>query len=90
MDAFGPHNLHEPRPGTLNDPDTVFATYFNAGLRAYDVRDPLRPTEVGHYVPDAPEGQSAIQLNDLLVDPEGLIYATDRQNGGLYVLQWEG
>ena len=29
----------------------MFVTYFNAGVRALDVRDPFSPKEVGHFVP---------------------------------------
>ncbi|MGC2199344.1 MAG: hypothetical protein WA633_04230 [Stellaceae bacterium] len=32
----------------------MFATYYNAGVRAYDIADPFRPHEVGCYVPAAP------------------------------------
>ena len=31
---FGPHNLHENRPNSYRSERVVFATYFNAGLRA--------------------------------------------------------
>ena len=30
---FGPHNLHENRPGSMQTEDLIFATYHNAGLR---------------------------------------------------------
>jgi len=84
---FGPHNIHEGRPGTLIDGSTVYLTYFNAGLRIFDVSKPERPTEIAWYVPDAPTGQPAIQLNDVLVGSDGLIYVTDRRSGGLYILE---
>jgi hypothetical protein len=84
---FGPHNVHEPRPGSLIDGSTVYLTYFNAGLRVYDVADATRPIEIAWYVPDPPPGQPAIQLNDVLVGADGLIYVTDRVGGGLYVLE---
>lgn len=84
---FGPHNLHENRPGTFVSDHIVFATYFNAGLRVYDTTDPRRPAEIAHYVPEPPAGQRAIQLNDVLVGADGLIFVTDRLRGGLYVLR---
>lgn len=84
---FGPHNVHEPKPGGLVDGNTVYMTYFNAGLRIFDVSDATAPREVGFYVPDAPPSQESIQLNDLLVTPDGLIYVTDRFNGGLLILE---
>ena len=51
---FGPHNLHENRPGTYRSATLVFCTYFNAGLRVYDVRDAEHPVEIAHWVPDDP------------------------------------
>jgi hypothetical protein len=84
---FGPHNLHENRRGTYRSHSLVFVTYFNAGLRVYDLADPSAPTEVAHWVPDAPAGQEAPQTNDLLVEASGLIWVTDRIGGGLSVLE---
>ena len=84
---FGPHNVHEYRPGSYQSGETVFLTYFNAGVRVYDVSDLASPREIASFVPKAPPGQSAIQMNDILVDDDGLIYATDRLAGGLYILE---
>ncbi len=84
---FGPHNVHENRPGTYQSDRIVYVTYFNAGLRVYDTADPTRPVEIAAYVPEAPPGQPAIQFNDVLVDADGLIFATDRVRGGLYILR---
>jgi hypothetical protein len=84
---FGPHNLHENRPGTFQSDRIVFATYFNAGLRVYDTSDAARPTEIASYVPEPPAGQLAIQFNDVLVGADGLIFVTDRVRGGLYILR---
>jgi hypothetical protein len=84
---FGPHNLHENRPGTYSSDQRVYLTYFNAGLRVYDLADPYRPREIASFVPEAPPGQPSIQFNDLLVSADGLIYCTDRFNGGLYILE---
>ncbi|HYK98144.1 MAG TPA: hypothetical protein VEU77_07095 [Candidatus Acidoferrales bacterium] len=84
---FGPHNVHENRPGTFQSDRIVFVTYFNAGLRVYDTVDPERIVEIASYVPEAPAGQAAIQFNDVLVSDDGLIFVTDRVRGGLYVLR---
>jgi streptogramin lyase len=65
----------------------VFATYFSAGVRVYDLADPSDPVEVAHWIPEPPPGQAAAQINDLFVDATGLIWVTDRVTGGLYVLQ---
>ena len=94
---FGPHNLHENRPGSFQSSDLIFATFLNAGLRVYDIRDQFRPEEVGHFVPAAPltlvdtrpNAPRVVQSGDLFVDPEGLVYLTD-PNAGLHILQFEG
>ena len=84
---FGPHNVSEPKPGALVDGNTVYMTYFNAGLRVFDVTDAAAPREVAYYVPGAPAGQESTQLNDIMVAEDGLIYVTDRFNGGLLILE---
>jgi hypothetical protein len=86
---FGAHNLHENQPGAYRSERIVFATYFSAGVRVYDLADPARPAEVAHWVPDPPPGQPVPQINDLFVDDTGLVWVTDRIGGGLYVLQPE-
>jgi len=87
---FGPHNVHEMRPGTSRDPNTVYLTYFNGGLRVLDVTDAAAPREIAYFVPTAPPGRSSIQLNDLIVDRDGLIYVSDRYAGGLYIFELTG
>jgi hypothetical protein len=94
---FGPHNLHENRPGAFRSSRLIFATYYNAGVRAYDIADPFRPREVGFYVPPnptrmmdpRPNRPQVIQSCDCYVDPTGLMYLTD-PNAGLHILQFEG
>jgi hypothetical protein len=48
---FGPHNVHENRPGSFQSSEIIFATYQNAGVRVYDIRNPYQPAEVGACVP---------------------------------------
>jgi sugar lactone lactonase YvrE len=84
---FGAHNLHENQPGAYRSERLVFATYFSAGVRVYDLADPARPAEVAHWIPEPPAGQAVPQINDLYVDSDGLLWATDRIGGGLYVLR---
>jgi hypothetical protein len=84
---FGPHNLHEMRPGSLVDSKTVYVTWFNAGVRVLDISDARKPREIAYYVPEPPPGRPSVQLNDLLVTADGLIYATDRFAGGPYILE---
>jgi hypothetical protein len=94
---FGPHNLHENRPGTLERSDLIFATYHNAGVRVFDISDAFAPRETAYYVPPDPEqivdirpnAAKAIQSCDVLVDVNGVTYVTDT-NAGLYILQYEG
>jgi hypothetical protein len=94
---FGPHNLHENRPGSFQSEDLIFATYHNAGLRVYDLRNPYQPKQVGYYVPPRPERivdqrpnpAQVIQSCDVFVDANGVMYLTDT-NAGLYILQYEG
>ena len=88
---FGAHNLHENEPDewSWQSEDVIIGSFFNAGVRAYDVRNPFQPVEVAHYVPETPAGSTvgAIQTNDVYVDADGVIYAVDRNGGGLDVIQ---
>jgi hypothetical protein len=84
---FGPHNTHENRPGSYRSAELVFVTYFNAGLRVYDVADAERPVEVAHWLPVVPPGQVAVQMNDVWVGQDLDVYVTDRVNGGVYVVR---
>ena len=94
---FGPHNLHENRPGSFQSEDIVFATYHNAGLRVYDVRNAFEPKELAYFVPPPPERivdqrpnpAKIIQSCDVFVDKNGVMYLTDT-NAGLYILQYDG
>jgi len=94
---FGPHNLHENRPGSLQRSDLVFATYHNAGLRVFDIANAFEPKEVGYFVPPPPERlvdfrpntAKVIQSCDVFVDANGVMYLTDT-NAGLYILEYQG
>jgi hypothetical protein len=84
---FGPHNLHEMRPGSLVSADEIYVTWFNAGLRVVNIADPIHPRETAYFVPEAPPGRQSIQFNDVLVAADGLVYVTDRFKGGLYIVE---
>jgi len=84
---FGPHNFHENRAGSYRSNRIVFATYFSAGLRVYDLTDPHDPREIAHWVSTAPPGSKVPQANDLFVDADGIIWVTDRGTGGVVALQ---
>ena len=82
----------------------MFFSWFNAGVRVVDVRNPYRPREVGYYIPArtaktdlrcADEEKKTgcvpvIQINNVEVDDRGYIYAVDRANSGLFVLELTG
>jgi hypothetical protein len=95
--TFGPHNLHENRLGSFQSEETIFATYNNAGVRVFDIKDAFAPREIAHWVPPTPAKlidprpnvALAAKTADLLVTTEGLVYVTD-WNAGLHVLQYEG
>ncbi|HUC18376.1 MAG TPA: hypothetical protein VMA37_11915 [Acetobacteraceae bacterium] len=85
---FGPHNIHENRPGSFVSSELIFTTYQNAGLRVFDIRDKYAPVEVGALVPpplrmtDAKLDQEpVIQMCDVFVDRNGLVFTTDHRAG---------
>jgi hypothetical protein len=88
---FGAHNLHEnlPLPVSFQSDTLIVGTFFNGGVRAYDVSDPYHVQEVAYYVPGAPKlsPAGAIQLNDVYVDDRRIVYTVDRFSGGLYILE---
>ncbi|MHB8589574.1 MAG: LVIVD repeat-containing protein [Candidatus Dormibacteraceae bacterium] len=95
---FGPHNLHENRPGAFQSSNLIFATYQNAGVRVFDISNPHQPYEAGHFVPPAkfefwmdnrPNRPRVIHSVDVYVDKEGLMYMTDF-NAGVFILEWQG
>jgi hypothetical protein len=90
---FGVHNLHEnvPVPTSWFSDQVVIATFFNGGLRAYDISNPYTPVEIAAFVPPAPNmaPSGAIQLNDVFVDERGVVYVVDRHIGGLYILEMD-
>ena len=82
----------------------LFVTFFNAGVRALDVRDPFTIKEIGYFIPAVTantdkrcvgEGPTerckvAIQSNNVEVDDRGYIYVGDRANTGLHILELSG
>jgi hypothetical protein len=97
LGIFGPHNLHENRPGSFQSEQIVFATYNNAGVRVFDIADAFAPKEIASWIPPSPERlidprpkvSLAAKACDVYVTPEGLMYVTD-WNAGMHVLQYEG
>jgi hypothetical protein len=94
---FGPHNLHENRPGSFQSETLIFATYHNAGVRAFDITNAHEPKEVAYYVPDAPErivdirpgAERVVQSTDVFAAADGRLYVTDT-NAGLNILEYQG
>ncbi|MEA2729454.1 MAG: hypothetical protein QOD93_6683 [Acetobacteraceae bacterium] len=94
---FGPHNLHENRPGAFQSEEVIFATYHNAGLRVFDIRDQFAPKEIAYWVPPVPgklidprPNQAVAAMScDAYVSKDGIIYLSD-WNAGLHVLEYKG
>lgn len=70
----------------------IWVSYFNAGVRGLDVRNPYRPVEIAHYIPAVTEntaltgGKTVIQTNNVEVDDRGFVYIVDRANTGMHIL----
>jgi hypothetical protein len=79
-------------------------SWFNAGVRAIDIRDPFNPKEVAHFIPPITDktdrrcvkvGEEqrckvAIQTNNVETDDRGYIYIVDRANTGLHIVELTG
>jgi len=81
-----------PFEGAKGD-DLLFMTWFNAGMRIFDISDHLLPREVGYFVPPVPTERRGLlpkklvpQSEDVVVDARGCIYISDK-NHGVYILR---
>jgi hypothetical protein len=97
---FGSHSSSENQP-PMYARQFVFVAWFNAGVRAIDIRDPYHPREAGYYIPATTERTDkrciktdagerckvAIQTNNVEVDDRGYVYIVDRANTGMHILQ---
>lgn len=100
---FGAHSSNESTAPVFYK-KVAFITYFNAGVRAVDIRNPYQPKEIGYFIPSITEatdkrcikvdGQDrckvAIQSNNLETDDRGYVYVVDRANTGLHILELTG
>ena len=101
---FGTHSSNENMP-PMYDKRIIFIAHFNAGIRAVDIRNPYAPKEIASYIPALTKNadsrcikldngqercKTAIQTNNLDVDDRGYIYAVDRANNGVVILELSG
>jgi hypothetical protein len=100
---FGSHSSNESMAPVFYK-KLAFVTWFNAGVRAIDIRDPYHPKEVGHFIPAITAATDkrcikvngedvckvAIQSNNVETDDRGYIYVVDRANTGLHILELAG
>jgi hypothetical protein len=100
---FGSHSSNESMAGVFYE-KMAFITFFNAGVRALDIRDPYHPKEVGYFIPAITaktdkrcvtvDGKDrckvAIQTNNVETDDRGYIYIVDRANTGMHILELTG
>ncbi len=92
---FGAHSLNwSYNPAFYTK--LIVVSYFNAGARAVDIRDPFLPVEVGFFIPAVTQrtarrgGKRAIQTNNVELDNRGYIYLADRANTGLHIVRLTG
>ncbi len=97
---FGAHSSNESMAPIFYK-KVAFITYFNAGVRAVDVRDPYHPKEIGYFIPSITEATDkrcvkvdgkdrckvAIQSNNVETDDRGYVYVVDRANTGMHILE---
>ncbi|HLH87849.1 MAG TPA: hypothetical protein VKX28_05270 [Xanthobacteraceae bacterium] len=97
---FGTHSSNESMAPIFYK-KVVFLAYFNAGVRAVDVRDPYHPKEIGYFIPAITAATDkrcikvngedrckvAIQTNNVETDDRGYIYIVDRANTGMHILE---
>jgi hypothetical protein len=100
---FGTHSSNENMTQIYYG-KVIFLAYFNAGVRAVDIRDPWRPRQIAYFIPETTQNTEercvvtngvqtckiAIQTNNVEVDDRGYIYAVDRANTGMHILQLTG
>jgi hypothetical protein len=99
---FGPHSSSESFAPIFYK-KLVFLAYFNAGVRAMDIRNPYAPREAAFYIPATTERTAercvtngtrtckvAIQTNNVEADERGYVYLADRANTGLHIVKLTG
>jgi len=95
---FGPHNQNQLQYNTnvQKQGNLSYSTWFNGGLRVFDVSNSRAPREVGYFMAGPPPKQYLkaygpyVRMEDVLVDDRGYIYVTGGAQQGLYVLRYTG
>src|SRR3954464_11747501 len=100
---FGSHSSNESMDPVYYK-KVAFIAFFNAGVRALDIRDPFSPKEIGYFIPAVTEAtdkrcvkvdgqdrcKTAIQTNNVETDARGYVYIVDRANTGMHILELTG
>jgi hypothetical protein len=98
--SFGSHNVNMlfHNPFVDHADNILYLTYFNAGLRIYDISNAFQPQEIAYFIPPDPQkhGQGVpanskliSTASDVLVDTRGYIYLSDSAQG-LFILRYTG
>jgi hypothetical protein len=101
--SFGPHAINE-NPTPIYYGRLIFLSYFNAGTRVWDIRDPYDPKEVAYFVPKKTDKTretcrmidnvnkcaTVPATNNVEVDDRGYIYSADRANTGMHIMELTG
>ncbi len=101
---FGAHasteSFYQPYYGRL-----AIVSWFNAGVRVWDIRDPSNSVPVAYFIPapnantiqncaTLPSGvvdcKNAVQTNNVELDDRGLIYLADRAGTGMHIVRLTG
>ena len=100
---FGSHSVNESMD-PIYYKKFAFVTFFNAGVRMLDIRNPYEPKEVAYFIPAITKATEkrcikvngedrckvAIQTNNAETDDRGYIYIVDRANTGMHILRLTG
>ena len=79
-------------------------SYFDAGVRVWDIRDPVHPKQIAHFIPSVNsftqpscatiDGQivckTNVMTNNVELDTRRLIYIVDRVGSGADILALTG
>lgn len=100
---FGPHSMNDAYNPDF-DKRLMLVAYFNAGIRAVDIRNPFEPVQVAYFIPAVNENTEeacveiggvrecdvVVQTNNVNIDDRGYVYAVDRAGTGLHIVELEG